>query len=606
MNGLAVQACGLLISAALAAAGIPVSRGTLTARAFISSGHRGAVLDMAEEGAPLFVRFSWSGTYLLCGDTQWDSLHIFRSRDGTPVAFHPEGFGMVGFAEASRSDATLMTYQPAGRITYWSIATGLPIKDVPTVGDLMNVRTSDDRGCLVGQSGDEVVGIDAVSGEIRFRMNAPGIASMDISGDAGQIACLSPDGSLQLRATAAGAPDLPPIARRFDWRPHLVRMTPHAVLVAGDDGQIGMIARDGRATELARDLLARVSSVAAQGPLLAVAAGDVIHVFRLGERGSGTTPVTELLSVANPYSGPVGLDFLDRQRLVVWEKGDGPGSIGAIDMSTRQFTHWGFSFAGPLAAVVARDDTLFTLEKGGAVRVLRPATGEQLFSTNWPGALCIAPMGPAALVLGSLTWGDLRSSLMRVDLRTGETAPLPGSETLTFALAPDPAGGMLYSLGVNPDGRTNLTRYEGAGLQTETVVDSAEGEFPSASLSLDPASHLLYTSLGREVVKAWTGRSLERLGDPARGTLALCALDGLLASLQRDSSVSLWDTAADRSYGEIYPFADGSWAAVMSDGAFLGSPEGLKKVEVLVRGKLRAAGGESTTLPSKENPSAPQ
>lgn len=99
---------------------------------------------------------------------------------------------------------------------------------------------------------------------------------------------------------------------------------------------------------------------------------------------------------------------------------------------------------------------------------------------------------------------------------------------------------------------------------------------------------------------------LERLGDPARGTLALCALDGLLASLQRDSSVSLWDTAADRSYGEIYPFADGSWAAVMSDGAFLGSPEGLKKVEVLVRGKLRAAGGESTTLPSKENPSAPQ
>ncbi len=155
MNGLAVQAYGILMSAALAAAGIPVGPGALNARATVSSGHRGAVLDVAEDdargllfsvgadgflrvwdwvavtrleaqsialdpagplaavvvtdgvhayavdvwdwdaekrlysiplqGAPMFVRFSLSGTYLLCGDMQWESLHIFRSREGTPV-----------------------------------------------------------------------------------------------------------------------------------------------------------------------------------------------------------------------------------------------------------------------------------------------------------------------------------------------------------------------------------------------------------------------------------------------------------------------------------------------------------------------------------------
>jgi hypothetical protein len=194
---------------------------------------------------------------------------------------------------------------------------------------------------------------------------------------------------------------------------------------------------------------------------------------------------------------------------------------------------------------------------------------------------------------------------VRIDTRTGETAPLPGSETLTFAVASDPGGGRLYALGVSPDGRTRLTRYEGAGLQTETVVDSAEGEFPSASLSFDPASDFLYTSLGREVVRAWTGGQLERLGDPARGTVALSALDGLLASLQRDSSVSLWDTVTDRSFGDIYPFADGSWAAVMADGTILGSPDGRKKVGILVRGRLWQAEGKVPTPPSQEQPPAP-
>jgi hypothetical protein len=340
--------------------------------------------------------------------------------------------------------------------------------------------------------------------------------------------------------------------------------------------------------------------------MLAVATKEVIHVFLLGENGAGMSPVTESFPVPNPYSGPVGLEFLDGHDLLVWEQGSGPGSLGAIDLSTRQFNHWSSSFDGPLAAVVVRDGTLFTLEKGGVVKVLNTATGTQLYKTSWPGAVCIAPVGAASFVLGRLSGGALGSSLVRIDLRTGETAPLPGSAALTFALAPDPAGGRLYTLEVSPDGHTSLTQYEGPGLQTAAIVDSAEGEYPSASLSFDPADDFLYSSLGREVVKAWTGGSLERLGDPARGTLVLCALNGVLASLQRDSSVSLWDTAADRAFGEIYPFADGSWAAVMADGTVLGSPDGQKKVQIFVRGHLWEDGGAPAAPPTREMPPAPK
>ena len=683
MNGLISQAYGLLIGVALAAAGIQVNPGALTTRAVVNSGHRGAVLDLAEDSGrgllfsvgedgflrvwdsrsgtlvrriavtrqkaqsvaldptaplaavlvtdgvrsfavdvwdwdaekrlysfplqsePLFVRFSQSGTYLLCGDTRWKSLHILHALDGSSLPFHPEGFGMVGFAEASRSDVTLMTYQPAGKVDYWDFSTGNLIKEVPTVTDLVDVHMSDDHSSLVGQSGPEIVCVDAVSGETRFRLAAPGISSFDISGEAEQVACLFPDGSLQLQNPAGAALSSPLISGRFDWLPRVVRMTPEGLLLAGDDGQIGVLSGDGRATEFARDILAQVSGIAGRDNILAIAAGHVIHIFALGAEGPEVNPVIESFSIANPYAGPVGLEFLNAQRLVVWNQGEGPGSLCILDLSGRRFTAPSFSFDSPLIAVVARDDTLFTLEKGGEMKVLKPATGEQLFQSRWPGAVCIAPLGASSLVFGRLSGGPLGASLVRVDLRTGETAPLPGSTTFTFALAADPGSEKLYSLGVGPDGHTSLTLYSGKGLQTETVVDSADGEYLSGALSFDPENHFLYTSLGREVVKAWTGGALESLGDSSRETLALCALNGHLASLERDSSVSIWDTAADRPFGEIYPFADANWAAVMADGTILGSPGGQKKVGILVGGHLWEKGEKTAPTLSQEKPPSP-
>jgi WD40 repeat protein len=683
MTGLTVQAFGLIIGMGLAAAGLPISPATLSTRAVVSSGHRGAVLDMAEDGdrgllfsvgedgflrvwdaeagtlvrkiamtrqriasialdpvapraavvvtdgvrsfavqvwnwdtekllysiplggAPLFVRFSRSGSYLLCGDMQWTGLHIHRSRDGSAVPFHPEGFGMVGFAEVSRSDATLLTYQPSGTLTYWDMATGAVIREMPAAAGLVNVRTSEDRTTLVGLDGSEVVGVDALTGGTRFRRDASGIASMDTSPDAVQIAFLQRDGTLRITDSTGRVPDTPPIAGRFDWTPRLVRMSRGTILLAGDDGQIGSISRDNRSREFASDLLARVSGVAARDDLLVVAADDLIHVLRVGGRSAAPDAVSEVFSVRAPFAGPVSVLFMDPKKLLVWKSGDGPGALGEIDLATRQFRDCPVSFDGPLTAVSARGGVVYTLEKSGEVRVFQQATGAQLFRSRWPGAVCIAPLGTGSLVLGRLAGGAVASSLVRIELGTGETAPLPGSETLTFALAPDPKDGTLYTLGMSADGHTTLSRYDGSELQSQTIVDSARGEYVSASLTLDPSSSYLYTSLGREVVRAWTGRTMERLAEPARATLTLCALGGVLASLERDSSISLWDTAADRSFGGIYPFRDGSWAAIMADGAILGSSEGRQKVGIIINGRLWDDGDASPAPPSHGQAPAP-
>ena len=89
-----------------------------------------------------------------------------------PCRFIPRDSAWSGSPKMSKTDATMMTYQPSGTISYWDMTTGKVIEEVPTAAGLVNVRMSADRTTLVGQAGTEVVGINAVTGAQRFRLDA--------------------------------------------------------------------------------------------------------------------------------------------------------------------------------------------------------------------------------------------------------------------------------------------------------------------------------------------------------------------------------------------------------------------------------------------------
>lgn len=543
------------------------------------------------ESTPYFVRFSLTGDSLLVGTMSWDGLRIYRSADGTPVALRDEG-GMVGFAEISRSGSTLMTYRPSGSIEYRDLASGDLIREVTTAPDLIDVRMSDDRRYLVGHTAGEIVCVDAVTGETRLQLPAAGLVSLDVSAGGGRIAWIAADGTVKEWSAAAAVASLPSPGE-LGWNPRLLRFDGDELLLAGGDGQIDRISAGGQPFELARDILARTSGFAAADGVIALAADAVIHVFQV------SPGLTELFSVASPWGGgPVGLAFLGERQFLAWPRGEAAGALGVIDCSTRTFSDLGLAFDNPLDAVAAGDGRVYTLERGGRIKVVDAGSGATLFRADRPGAVCIAPLGTAGLVVGRARGGSLVSSLVRIDLQTGETAPVPSTETFTYALAADPSDGSLFSLGVDADGRTKLFHHEGADLQTESVVDSAAGEYLAASLSLDPSSGILYSTLGRRQVSAWSGGVLSHLRDPSPGIEALHARGGIVCALQRDSTVSLWDSTADRLIATIFPFSDGSWAAIMADGSVQGVPAGMAKVGIFAQGEVGSAS-------SQEPPVAP-
>jgi hypothetical protein len=178
------------------------------------------------------------------------------------------------------------------------------------------------------------------------------------------------------------------------------------------------------------------------------------------------------------------------------------------------------------------------------------------------------------------------SSLISIDISTGETAPVPSKSVYTYELAFDPLRGALYSIGVDPAGGTCLLENEGSRLEKQTQVARFDSGDFFAALALDTAAGTVYTSLGFDFVSAWNGKFLSTL--PATGMIPrkLALGRGTLCALNSDSSLTIMDTAAEVKIGEIYLFPSGDWCILFPDGRFSSSDGAFGYVNVRADGLL--------------------
>jgi hypothetical protein len=85
---------------------------------------------------------------------------------------------MVAFAEVSRSNRTLMTYELSGRLRYWDMVSGAVLHEAPTAPSLFDVVLTEDQRILVGHTTADVVGLDAMTGTERFSFASADIISL--------------------------------------------------------------------------------------------------------------------------------------------------------------------------------------------------------------------------------------------------------------------------------------------------------------------------------------------------------------------------------------------------------------------------------------------
>jgi hypothetical protein len=540
-------------------------------------------------GEPLFLRYSGAGSWLMLGESAWQGLRLLASADGSPVSFHPEGFGIVGFAEVSRSERTILTYQPSGRLQYWEAATGNLVTELRTAPYLSGMRISRDRRYAAGTNGREVLLIDLVTGVTKARFELAGVRSLDLAPAADQVACIAPSagGALELSRWALSGETFARLDASGGTGVTLARYTT-AGLVTGLAGGLSLVTASGEVATLARDELADITGVAADDGRLALASPGWIWLFSApADAAAASYPA--VTAIPNPLAGPTGLVFADG-RLVAWRQGQGSPAAVVLDAATGAVTAPLGGLIAPLAQLEPAPGGLVGLDRTGTVRLvaLPGATdaGRALFDAWLPGTLCVLAISDRELIGGRTPIAGGGGTMFRINMRTGETVAVPGSSRSTYGLAWDASRGKLYSLGVDAAGATILASHEGSGFETERVLARYEGEDLGAALGVDPATGAVYASLGFGGIVAWNGSVAEVIASEGRVPRRLAVASGLLASVDRDATVSLWDPVAKRLAADLYLLASGDWCLIGADGRWSATDGAAPLVRVTVDGSL--------------------
>ncbi len=617
---IALQPEGTLLAAVLRAPG----GGALLEVWEWRSGRRRYRRALAEP--PLHVGFTSRGTALVYSSAQLDGVVFLDAATGRRQQRLPPGLGIVSFVTTSTNERTIMTYEPTGRIRYWAAAGGGLQAEVATLPGLEQIAVSADKTLLVARSGEEIVAVDVVTGQVRRRVTPAAGALFTVAERQAQLVLLEPapeeaGGGLLLRrvrldraVTGAGG-----VAVELSEAVSAITDANYSIFLA-QPGGIAEYRPPGVVRTFARDELLPEAQLAIAGDTLVVATAQRFALLRAALPGAapaaapraplpGAPRLPQVLSerrVANPLRAAAGLTVVppapaataampapgadaaparSRYLVLAWNREGEAGAVGTLDPLSGAFEHRLAGLPAPLMRVSVVGRQLLLLDRAGEIRLYdleqvlgaaldRQPQPEQRFPV--PGAGAVA--GSARrLFAGRGSAAGAAAPLLQIDAATAETILLADEALLIYDLAQH-AGGDLLTLGVEPapaapgQTRTVLKRRPRYALSRPQVLATHAGEDLFAALAAAPDGRRVYSSLGLDTVRVWDGRSLEALEPSGRRPRQLAVAAGVLAARNADGTFTLWDRASGAVLFDLYLFRGFDWLAVEPGGRYAHSP----------------------------------
>jgi hypothetical protein len=285
------------------------------------------------------------------------------------------------------------------------------------------------------------------------------------------------------------------------------------------------------------------------------------------------------MRLSNPLARPVGVDFLDERRLLIWSRDGEPGALALLDSATGEGRQLPVAFSAAIRQVSLSPRGLIVVEEGGVCRILDRDSYQVRFRYLVPAMNKLLFTQGEILIAGASGASSFGSPLIQINIRSGETVPIPEASQFIYDLLYAGSTATLYCLAVASDRGEPATLFlsrSGRSLERRRVLSSFAGEDLGAALAQD-ASGRVYCSLGYGGVTVWDGSSLALL-PPAEGRVPrrLAAHGQRLYALNSDSTLSAWEQAGPGRPWELHLFQDGSWAAVSPEGSLYASEDARK------------------------------
>jgi hypothetical protein len=217
------------------------------------------------------------------------------------------------------------------------------------------------------------------------------------------------------------------------------------------------------------------------------------------------------------------------------------------------------------------------VEQSGRCWILDSDTFAPTFQYNAPGMNKIILAFGDNLIGAKTDLSAFSGPLLRINRRTGETVPIKDPSLFVYDLfyAGSQRGSELYTLAVEQGAdrvRTVVKVHSGFAFERSRTLKVFENEDLGATLAGDNAGNV-FTTLGYDSVTVFRNNQVGGLQASGQIPRVLEVHNDKLFSLNRDSSISVWDISSRDFLLNLHLFQEGIWIAELSSGALRFSRE---------------------------------
>ena len=506
------------------------------------------------------LSFSAKGTYVIVGTASVEGAIFLRASDGRVADVLKDSTGIISYAVTSASEKTLCTYSPVGFISYYNMIDGKLKRRLNCEANLSDIASFDGDMFLAGTKNDSLYVVSALSGKTAASVSArdPVLLTRADDKDVYYVASTaSRTYSLSMLENRGDKTfSSPRILKNFKSLPNgdAIRAgakTGDEIVLASSCGNIfrTTIFPDTALLSLSPitdDIYEKISDAASAEDDFYFLTSDTLYV---SSYDAGTVDKRASNDAHTNMSVCEG-------GVILWSRGT-KRAVEFFDFTENKTTRL-FTPESSVQSVRAFGNIVLAMESNAVVRAYHRDTGE-LEELYVGSGMQDALISDGTLYVAKSSSTNPPSALLSVDMRTKEIVPLKIAADIVYALSA--FDGELYGIAVQSgedEKTTNLFSYTPASSKTTMLLKLNDEDTRAFTYFYDGN---ILTDIGSEKVYSY---DLSRKKSRYYGRSASLPVKAVqngehIAVLNRDGSISWYDTGKTEVLADWYLTKDGTW-----------------------------------------------